>query len=94
MNTLTCPVCRTAGFNRLLGPRELADFWGRKGVEGKAPPGYEVRAVIECMQRLDLPGRDVCGCRTAWVRNAADEAWRPIVVLPADFVAAVAGSRS
>jgi len=94
MNVLSCAVCHTPGYNLLLGPQQQAEFWARKGVNGRPPKGLEVRGVVECLQRLELPNRDVCGCLTAWVRDAPDEAWRPIVMIPAGFVASIAAARS
>jgi hypothetical protein len=91
MDTFDCGMCRSPGQNRSATPQEAESFWGAKGVGGAAPEGMEVRALIRCSARIDLPNRDVCACETAWVRNAPDEEWRPIVRLPRDFVASVSG---
>ena len=89
MDTLGCAVCKSPGHNRSATHEELVAFWRAKGVDGAAPEGMEVRSVIRCSKRINLPPRDLCDCETAWVRNGPDEAWRPIVRIPSDFVASV-----
>lgn len=84
-----CGVCKSAGHDRPLTREEAAAFWAQKGVAGAVPEGMEVLLLLTCAKRIDLPNRDVCGCETAWVRNAPDEAWRPIVRIPSTFVAGV-----
>jgi hypothetical protein len=89
-----CGVCKSSAHNRNAGQREETEFWAAKGIEGRSPEGMQVRSVIVCTNRLNLPARDVCGCMTAWVRDAADDDWRAVVKIPSDFVASVAVQRS
>lgn len=93
MDTLGCAVCKSPAHNRSATPGELVAFWQAKGINGAAPEGMEVRSVIHCSKWINMPGRELCGCETAWVRNAPDEQWRPIVRIPSDFVASVSGGR-
>jgi hypothetical protein len=89
MDTMGCGVCKSPGHNQSLAGEDLAAFWLAKGVTGGAPEGMEVRSVVRCWKRINMPNRDECGCETAWVRNAPNEAWRPIVRIPSTFVAGV-----
>ena len=91
MDTLGCGVCRSPGDNRSVTTVEASEFWLAKGNEGAVPEGMEVRSLIRCSKFINLPNRSICDCVTAWVRNSPDEEWRPIVRLPRDFVANVAG---
>ena len=89
MDMMGCGVCKSPGHNRSLTGEESTAFWAQKGVSGAAPEGMEVRSTVICFKLISLPNRDTCGCETAWVRNAPDEAWRAIVRIPSSFVAGV-----
>ncbi len=91
MDTLGCAVCKSEAYNRAASAEEAQAFWSAKGVDGAAPEGMEVRSVIHCLKLINMPNRQACDCETAWVRNAPDEEWRPIVRIPSDFVASVSG---
>lgn len=91
MDTLGCAVCKSAAHNRAATAEEARAFWRAKGVGGAAPEGMEVRSLIHCVKLMHMPNRVACDCETAWVRNAPDEEWRPIVRIPSDFVASVSG---
>ena len=90
MDMQGCAVCKSPGHNRSVTTDEAHAFWSAKGIDGAPAEGMEVRSVIHCFKLINLPNRDTCGCETAWVRNSADEDWRPIVRIPADFIASVA----
>ncbi len=91
MDTLGCAVCKSPAHNRAATADEAKAFWRAKGIDGSAPAGMEVRSLIRCLKLIKLPNREECACETAWVRDAADEEWRPIVRIPSDFVASVSG---
>lgn len=91
MDTLGCAVCKSPAHNRAATDEEARSFWRAKGVDGAAPQGMEVRSLLHCSKPMDMPQRASCECETAWVRNAPDEEWRPIVRIPSDFVASVSG---
>ena len=91
MDTLGCAVCKSPAHNRAATDEEARLFWRAKGVDGVTPAGMEVRALLHCSKPMDMPQRASCECETAWVRDASDEAWRPIVRIPSDFVASVSG---
>ena len=91
MDTLGCAVCKSPAHNRTATDEEARLFWRAKGVDGAAPRGMEVRSLLHCSKLINMPHRASCECETAWVRNAPDEEWRPIVRIPSDFVASVTG---
>ena len=91
MDTLGCAVCKSAAHNRAAKADEASAFWRAKGIDGAAPEGMEVRSLIHCLKLINMRGRKLCDCETAWVRNSPDEEWRPIVRIPSDFVASVSG---
>ena len=90
METLGCGKCGSPGHNRSLTADELRTFWLVNGVDGMAPEGLAVRSVTLCSERLNLPGHDVCGEKTAWVRKLGEQRWRPLVQ---DRGALIVGSR-
>jgi hypothetical protein len=91
MDAAGCGVCKSVAHTRPATAEEAGGFWQAKGIDAAVPEGMEVQVVLHCSNLMDLPNRRFCECETAWVRNATDEDWRPIVRLPHDFVATVVG---